>query len=108
MTVDLGVFLPTMTPPGIPMPDVVSAGRHAEDLGFESVWVVDQLVAGTGAPLLESTVVLSAVAEVFWARLPEVHQGVYGALIVVVVLFMPGGVMTILRGRGILPRNGRI
>jgi alkanesulfonate monooxygenase SsuD/methylene tetrahydromethanopterin reductase-like flavin-dependent oxidoreductase (luciferase family) len=42
--------------------DVVAAARHAEDLGFESVWAVDQLVAGTGVPLIDSMIALSAVA----------------------------------------------
>jgi branched-chain amino acid transport system permease protein len=63
---------------------------------------------GTVTGPIVGGVLLSAIAEVFWARLPELHQGVYGALIVVVVLFMPGGVMSILRQRGILPRNGRV
>jgi len=58
----IGVFLPTMSAPDSRPGDVVAAARHAEDLGFESVWAVDQLVAGTGAPLLESMIVLAAVA----------------------------------------------
>src|SRR4030088_3071073 len=41
------------TPGGLPG-DMAVAARHAEDLGLESVWVVDQLVAGTGSPLLDS------------------------------------------------------
>lgn len=57
----IGVFLPTMTDGG-PLPDVVAAARHAEELGFESAWVVDQLVAGTGVPFVDSTVALSAAA----------------------------------------------
>jgi alkanesulfonate monooxygenase SsuD/methylene tetrahydromethanopterin reductase-like flavin-dependent oxidoreductase (luciferase family) len=39
-----------------------AAARHAEDLGLESVWVVDQLVAGTGNPFLDSTVALTVAA----------------------------------------------
>jgi alkanesulfonate monooxygenase SsuD/methylene tetrahydromethanopterin reductase-like flavin-dependent oxidoreductase (luciferase family) len=58
----IGVFLPTMAERGEALPDVVAAARHAEDLGFESAWAVDQLVAGTGVPLLESTVALAAAA----------------------------------------------
>ena len=59
----MGVFLPTMSPAGVVPADVVDAARHAEALGFESVWVVDQLVAGSGAPaLIDSIVALSAVA----------------------------------------------
>lgn len=63
MTVpDLGIFLPTLAAPGESPGDVVAAARHAEDLGFESVWVVDQLIAGTGAPFVESIVTLAAAA----------------------------------------------
>jgi alkanesulfonate monooxygenase SsuD/methylene tetrahydromethanopterin reductase-like flavin-dependent oxidoreductase (luciferase family) len=58
----VGVFLPTLTERGAPVADVVAAARHAEDLGFESVWAVDQLVAGTGVPILDSGTVLAAVA----------------------------------------------
>jgi alkanesulfonate monooxygenase SsuD/methylene tetrahydromethanopterin reductase-like flavin-dependent oxidoreductase (luciferase family) len=60
----IGVFLPTMTERGALIPDVREAARHAENLGFESAWVVDQLVAGTGVPFLESTVALTAAAAV--------------------------------------------
>jgi alkanesulfonate monooxygenase SsuD/methylene tetrahydromethanopterin reductase-like flavin-dependent oxidoreductase (luciferase family) len=58
----IGVFLPTMSPRGGTPGDVVAAARRAEDLGFESVWAVDQLVAGTGVPVVESTVALAAAA----------------------------------------------
>src|SRR3954451_23256357 len=58
----IGVFLPTMSAPGDPLVDVVTAARHAEDLGFESVWAVGQLGAGTGAPFVDSTVPLAAPA----------------------------------------------
>jgi alkanesulfonate monooxygenase SsuD/methylene tetrahydromethanopterin reductase-like flavin-dependent oxidoreductase (luciferase family) len=57
-----GVFLPTMSPPDERPGDVVAGARHAEGLGFESVWAVDQLVAGTGAPFVESVVALAAAA----------------------------------------------
>ena len=59
---DLGVFLPTIASPGEPTGDVVVSARLAESLGFESVWAVDQLIAGTGFPMLESTVALAAAA----------------------------------------------
>src|SRR5262249_31444119 len=36
--------------------------RHAEDAGYESVWVIDQLIAGTGVPLLDSVVALTTAA----------------------------------------------
>lgn len=58
----IGVFLPTMREHGEPLPDVAAAARRAEALGFESAWVVDQLVAGTGVPFVDSTVALAAAA----------------------------------------------
>jgi alkanesulfonate monooxygenase SsuD/methylene tetrahydromethanopterin reductase-like flavin-dependent oxidoreductase (luciferase family) len=58
----IGVFLPSASDPAERPGDVAAAARHAEDLGFESVWAVDQLVAGTGAPVLDPTIVLAAAA----------------------------------------------
>jgi alkanesulfonate monooxygenase SsuD/methylene tetrahydromethanopterin reductase-like flavin-dependent oxidoreductase (luciferase family) len=58
----VGVFLPTLAERDEPVTDVVAAARHAEDLGFESVWAVDQLVAGTGVPILDSGTALAAAA----------------------------------------------
>src|SRR5262249_28674679 len=51
-----------MSPAGELPGDVVAAAVLAEDLGFESVWVIDQLVAGTEMDFLDSTTVLAAVA----------------------------------------------
>ncbi|QYG92572.1 LLM class flavin-dependent oxidoreductase [Iamia sp. SCSIO 61187] len=59
---DIGVFLPTMGDADGPPGDVAAAARQAEDRGFESAWVVDQLVAGAGAPLLDSGLALAAAA----------------------------------------------
>jgi alkanesulfonate monooxygenase SsuD/methylene tetrahydromethanopterin reductase-like flavin-dependent oxidoreductase (luciferase family) len=61
---DVGVFLPTMAEPGNPLGDVAAAAQHAERLGLESVWVVDQLIGGTGVPFLDSTIALTAAAAV--------------------------------------------
>ena len=58
----IGVFLPTMAERGGAMTDVAGAARHVEDLGFESAWAIDQLVAGTGVPIVDSTVALSVAA----------------------------------------------
>ncbi len=58
----IGVFLPTMRAPGEPLPDVATTARRAEMLGFESAWVVDQLVGGTGTPFVDSTVALGVAA----------------------------------------------
>jgi alkanesulfonate monooxygenase SsuD/methylene tetrahydromethanopterin reductase-like flavin-dependent oxidoreductase (luciferase family) len=61
----LGVILPSMSErPDGQVGDVAATARHAEDLGLESVWVVDQLVAGSGTPLLDSVVALTTAAAV--------------------------------------------
>jgi alkanesulfonate monooxygenase SsuD/methylene tetrahydromethanopterin reductase-like flavin-dependent oxidoreductase (luciferase family) len=62
VTPAIGVFLPTMSARGDNPGDVAAAARHAEQLGFESAWAVDQLIAGTGVPLVDSTVALAAAA----------------------------------------------
>lgn len=59
---DVGVFLPSMGRPGELPGDIAAAARQAEGLGLESVWAVDQLIAGTGTPLIDSTVALAAAA----------------------------------------------
>jgi alkanesulfonate monooxygenase SsuD/methylene tetrahydromethanopterin reductase-like flavin-dependent oxidoreductase (luciferase family) len=38
---DVGVVLPTLGARDGSPADIVAAARHAEDLGFESAWVVD-------------------------------------------------------------------
>ncbi|MCV7232919.1 LLM class flavin-dependent oxidoreductase [Mycobacterium branderi] len=58
----IGVFLPSISPAAEVPKDVIAAARQAEGLGFESVWVIDQLVAGSQMAFLESTTVLASVA----------------------------------------------
>jgi alkanesulfonate monooxygenase SsuD/methylene tetrahydromethanopterin reductase-like flavin-dependent oxidoreductase (luciferase family) len=62
--VELGVVLPSMSRRDGRPGDIPVLARHAEALGFESAWVVDQLVAGTGVPVLDSLTVLAAAAAV--------------------------------------------
>ncbi len=50
-------------------------------------------------PVLGATI-LSLFSEFFWARFPFLHQGLFGMLIVVVILFMPRGIMGLFRDRG--------
>jgi alkanesulfonate monooxygenase SsuD/methylene tetrahydromethanopterin reductase-like flavin-dependent oxidoreductase (luciferase family) len=59
---DVGLVLPTLGARDGSPADIVAAARHAEELGFESVWVVDQLIAGTGVPILDSLISLAAAA----------------------------------------------
>ncbi|GAB3432061.1 LLM class flavin-dependent oxidoreductase [Actinophytocola sediminis] len=64
MTIELGVVLPTSTPdPTRPiLGDVQASARFAEEVGLDSVWSTDHLVAS--GPMLDSTVVLAAAAAV--------------------------------------------
>ena len=59
---DLGIFLPTTGDDRGTPGDVAAAARHAEDLGFESVWAVDQLIAGDGSAILDSGMALASAA----------------------------------------------
>ncbi|MFC4590768.1 LLM class flavin-dependent oxidoreductase [Sphaerisporangium corydalis] len=59
----IGVFLTSGDgQPGAMPGGMTAAARHAEDLGLESVWITDQLIAGTGSPILDSGLMMAAVA----------------------------------------------
>ncbi|MBU2667875.1 LLM class flavin-dependent oxidoreductase [Actinoplanes bogorensis] len=62
MTIEIGVILPTSTPdPGRPiLGDVTAGARLAEELGLDSIWSTDHLVAS--APILDGTIVLATAA----------------------------------------------
>lgn len=64
MTVEIGVILPTSSPdPGRPIVgDVRASARYAEEIGLDSVWSTDHLIAS--APMLDSSVVLATAAAV--------------------------------------------
>jgi alkanesulfonate monooxygenase SsuD/methylene tetrahydromethanopterin reductase-like flavin-dependent oxidoreductase (luciferase family) len=64
MPVEIGVILPTSTPdPARPiLGDVRASARLAEQLGLDSVWSTDHLIAS--APILDSTAVLATAAAV--------------------------------------------
>ncbi|MFF1817802.1 LLM class flavin-dependent oxidoreductase [Kribbella sp. NPDC058245] len=64
MTVEIGVILPTSTPdPSRPiLGDVRDSARYAEELGLDSVWSTDHLIAS--APMLDSSTVLATAAAV--------------------------------------------
>ncbi len=68
--------------------------------------IIMTILGGAGTvlgPLLGATAI-SVVQEVLWARFPHVHQGILGVLIIAVILFLPGGVVEVLKDRRILPR----
>jgi branched-chain amino acid transport system permease protein len=52
--------------------------------------------------------VLTAAGEALWTRFPFLHTALFGALIVVVLLAFPGGVLALLQERGWLPRSRRV
>ncbi|PXX66419.1 alkanesulfonate monooxygenase SsuD/methylene tetrahydromethanopterin reductase-like flavin-dependent oxidoreductase (luciferase family) [Nocardia tenerifensis] len=64
MSLEIGVFLPTSTPdPEHPiLGDVRASARFAEEVGLDSIWSTDHLIAS--APMLDSTVTLATAAAV--------------------------------------------
>jgi branched-chain amino acid transport system permease protein len=46
------------------------------------------------------SVILQLVGEQIWAQFPEFQLGLFGALVVLVVVFFPGGIMSVLRRFG--------
>jgi alkanesulfonate monooxygenase SsuD/methylene tetrahydromethanopterin reductase-like flavin-dependent oxidoreductase (luciferase family) len=64
MTVEIGVILPTSSPDPARaiLGDVRESARYAEEVGLDSVWSTDHLVAS--APMLDSSVVLATAAAV--------------------------------------------
>ena len=57
MTIEIGVILPTSTPdPSAPiLGDVSASAAFAEQIGLDSVWSTDHLIAS--APILDGTIV---------------------------------------------------
>ncbi|HEX2032714.1 MAG TPA: branched-chain amino acid ABC transporter permease [Chloroflexota bacterium] len=49
-------------------------------------------------------VVLTATGEALWVRFPFLHTVLFGALIVLLIVLLPGGIITLLQQRGWLPR----
>ena len=62
-TVEVGVSLPEVLPPGIALPDVTGLARRAEQAGLDGVWAADRLVAGD-LSTLDPTLTLAAAAAV--------------------------------------------
>jgi branched-chain amino acid transport system permease protein len=51
-------------------------------------------------------VLLNILSELFWARLPEFHQAAYGTLIILIVLALPGGIISVMKTRGLAQGRG--
>jgi branched-chain amino acid transport system permease protein len=81
---------------------------------FAVLWsiraIATAIVGGQGTiigPII-GAVALTLVSEQVWASDPNLYQVIYGGIIVLVVIFIPGGVISLLQGWGILPRSRRI
>ena len=61
--------------------------------------------AGTVFGPVVGAVVLNLLAELFWVRFPFLHPVLFGGLIMLILLLMPGGVMALLQQRRLLPRT---
>ncbi len=58
--------------------ETLNLGRHAEDLGFDSLWVADHLMLGKDEAILEGWTMLSALGGVTSrAQIGMIHQGHY-------------------------------
>ena len=55
-------------------------------------------VGTVGGPVL-GAFVLTAINETLWGQYPKIHTLFFGAVIVVVVLFLPQGILQLLRGK---------
>lgn len=108
----LYAFLLSAVAPGI------AGGLFARDQGYIEpisvfpllttiTMIVMCLFGGKGTifgPVL-GAVLLSIFQELVWARFLYVHQVLFGAIIVAVVLFMPKGILGVLQERYRLPRT---
>ena len=64
--------------------------------------------AGTVFGPVVGALLLNYMAEVLWVRFPFFHPVLFGGLIILVLLIMPGGIVAVLQKRGILPRTRRL
>lgn len=81
---------------------------------FGIIWsiraITTTIFGGRGTILgpIVGAVVLTLVSERIWEQDPNLYQVLYGGIIILVVLFMPGGLIALLQKRGIVPRSRRI
>ncbi|HZS03128.1 MAG TPA: branched-chain amino acid ABC transporter permease [Chloroflexota bacterium] len=64
--------------------------------------------AGTVFGPVAGALLLNLLAEVLWVRYPFFHPVLFGGLIIVILLVMPGGIVAVLQQRGVLPRSRRL
>jgi branched-chain amino acid transport system permease protein len=81
---------------------------------FAIIWsiraITTTIFGGRGTILgpIIGSVILTLVSEEVWAQDPNLYQIIYGGIIILVMLFMPGGLISLLQGRNLLPRSRRI
>lgn len=81
---------------------------------FGIIWsiraITTTIFGGRGTVLgpIIGAVFLTLVSEKVWEQDPNLYQIVFGGIIILVVLFMPGGLISLLQGRGWIPRSRRI
>ncbi|MGH2535462.1 MAG: branched-chain amino acid ABC transporter permease [Thermomicrobiales bacterium] len=81
---------------------------------FAVIWsiraIATAIVGGQGTILgpIIGAVVLTLVSEEVWASDPNLYQVIFGGMIVLVVLFIPGGLISVVQRWGWLPRSRRI
>jgi branched-chain amino acid transport system permease protein len=81
---------------------------------FATIWsiraIATAILGGQGTILgpIVGAVALTLVSEEVWARDPNLYQVVFGGIVVLVVLFVPGGLMELLFRWGVLPRSRRL
>jgi branched-chain amino acid transport system permease protein len=66
-------------------------------ISFEMV--IQTFFGGRGTVMgpVIGAVLLSTLSEVLWARFPYIYLSIYGAILISVVMFIPGGLMSVLR-----------
>jgi branched-chain amino acid transport system permease protein len=72
--------------------------------------IASAMFGGVGTvigPVL-GAVLLNLLAEVLWVRFPSLHPVLFGGLIMLTLLVMPGGIMALLQKRGLIPRTRRL
>ncbi len=76
---------------------------------FETLITIQMIVMtmlggrATAAGPVIGAIFLTLAGELAWARFPFLHQALFGVLILAIVLFMPNGIVGMLRDRGWLP-----
>lgn len=81
---------------------------------FAVIWSIRAIATsvfggqGTFIGPIIGAVFLTMISEKVWESDPNLYQVIFGGLIVLVVLFMPGGIVKFLQNHRVLPRSRRI